>query len=378
MLEAHPLSNIRAGVAIKFHNLDNQSNQPLKIIFTNGVEILAVSADNPSMKDIRGAASDAVFVEEYGEIDYKEALNRAVLGSFTREHTINLNIIVGTPDVKGLGDEYEQLIKLGKSDNPNYEYFDLMPEDNPTYNEEARNMMRDVLSAEGYAAEAEGEQAPSSQRLLSDFDKTIHMRELTYNPDHPYFVGVDFGPNNAFVVFLQLIDNVVYILDEIPVRNSLVDKVVSEMQLYVHAKFNDTSPILVGVDKAGRNKTDLVTYTAFDVLKKAFPEAKYTSHLQLVKKVNQTRLFRTMILNDRLIINTSCDSILRSIYMATADMSTGGWKKEKNIDHPLDALAYGLINHPLIAQEMAPKKEQKVWTPEKAQELDTRVNEFFG
>ena len=378
MLDVHPLSSIRLGVAIKFHNMDNQSNQPLKLIFNNGVEIIAVTADNPSMKDIRGPACDAVFVEEYGEIEYKDQLNRAVLGTFTRSHTINFNMIVGTPDVKGLGEEYETLVKLGKSNNPLYEYFDLLPEDNPAYNEDAKDLMRDILSAEGYAAEAEGEQAPSSQRLLIDFDKKKHMRDISYNNDHPYFIGVDFGPNNAFVIFLQLIDNIVYAVDEIPVKNSLVDKVVSETQIHIEARFQGNSPLFVGCDKAGRSKTDLVTYTAFQRLKQSFPEAKYSTHIQLVRKVNQTRLFRNLILQDRLIIGTRCEVLLRSMYMATADMSTGGWKKEKNIDHPLDALAYGLINHEAIAAEMAPKKESKTWTPEKEYELNTAIESFIG
>ncbi|KKL93981.1 hypothetical protein LCGC14_1869290, partial [marine sediment metagenome] len=91
------------------------------------------------------------------------------------------------------------------------------------------------------------------------------------------------------------------------------------------------------------------SWTAFSVLKKAFPQATFTTHQQLVSKDNQTNLYRKLTMQNRIYIDPSCKKLATAFVKATPNIKGSivkpGWKKVEGIDDPLDALMYGLINH---------------------------------
>lgn len=199
------------------------------------------------------------------------------------------------------------------------------------------------------------------------------------------FGGVDFGYNKPAVVFIQTRyykddrPSTFHVLAELSPKKVLIEELVREIQFMLDTDFNGVELLTLGSDKAGNSRNDVIDYTAFQILKKAFPQAVYTTSSALVSKLNQVMLFRKLLKQNRIFIDPSCKRLTTAFVKATPDanragkINSHGWLKSGGHDDFLDALALSLINHnPGL---IIGKKKTSVLSPF---EQEAREEAFFG
>lgn len=357
MLDIAPIQ----GMETSFDNYKSQSTHKKKMVFTNGTIISNATCDNVEMDDIRGGAYDFLAVDEYGNIDYKQDFMAAASQSLKDADRLNLMMIIGTPDL-GMGEEFDVIFDEGQKDNPKIESWHLTEDDCPFIDKESAKIMNSLLDEDGRAREVYGEQIVAGGRLFPEFNYNNQVVTQTYNEKLSYIIGVDFGRNKPIVEFIQPDGDNFRVFHEISCKDILVENLVKEIELAVQTICKGNQPLTVGCDKAGKASSDLVSWTAFSVLKKAFPQATYTAHHQLVSKDNQVHLYRKLTISNRLWVDPSCKKLVTAIIKATPN-TTGkviksGWKKIDGIDDPLDATMYALINYQpnlIIEQKKTPQ-----------------------
>ncbi|KKM02214.1 hypothetical protein LCGC14_1786670 [marine sediment metagenome] len=330
-------------------NWGSKSSYKWYLSFSNGTEINTGSADTPDTKGVRGDGYDFAGLEEYGLAAYPEELTDAIAPAITDEGNINEIWIIGTPSL-GINEAFSNHFDEGQDGPdklPDKRSYKLHKEDNPYRDKESP--MDSLLSEDGRAREVWGDDIPRGGRLFPEFKYKAQVVEQIYNPELPYFIGVDFGRNKPVVEFIQPDGDDYRVFKEISCKDILVDNLVKEIELVVEVVCGGNQPTIIGSDKAGKAKSDLVSWTSFSVLKKAFPQATFTTHQQLVSKDNQTNLYRKLTMQNRIFIDPSCKKLATAFVKATPNTKGGvvnpGWLKREGIDDPLDALIYGLINH---------------------------------
>ena len=353
-------------LTIDYDNFNSNSSEAKKIKFKNGTQVKTATCDSPAMKDIRGQQADVIIVDEFGLIEYKSDFLAAAGYALNRKTTLNRLWIIGTVDIAGLGEVFDQLFQLGQTDNPAFKSWHLIEEDNPYRDEESSAINQKLVSADAYMREAKGEPVPAGGSMFKqEFDERFHVASCAYEPNNPTIIdGIDFGFRNTLCLFGQYDGQVLRIVYELHVQNNTIEAVIPAMQNIHSAIFNGAQPVKIGCDKAGNNSNDLVPYKVFERLQQVYPQATYTAFPHLTSKIAQVNMIKQLLLAKRLIIDPSCHQLLRSFVMAQPDPLTGGWKKEKNIDHALDALAYLIVNFEPLVQVMFPRKKREPLTKE--------------
>jgi len=343
MLESKPIQ----GMTVEYDNYLSQSTAKKKMFFSNGTRITNATCDNPEMDDIRGDAYDFLAVDEYGNIDYKKEFMAAASQALKDQDRLNMMMVIGTPDL-GMGEEFDSLFEVGQKEEENIQSWHLTEADCPFIDKESADVMNSLLDEDGRLREVEGLQVPPGGKLFPEFNYRTQVTPQAYDIKLPYFIGVDFGRNKPVVEFIQADGDDFRVFHEISCNDILVENLVKEIELAVLVKCFGNQPTIIGCDKAGKAKSDLVSYTAYSVLHKAFPMATFTTSVQLVNKDNQTGLYRRLTMNNRIWIDPSCKKLTTAFIKATPNTSgkrvNSGWKKVEGIDDPLDAFMYGLIN----------------------------------
>ena len=345
MLDRCPIQ----GMEITHDNYLSPSVNKKKMIFENGTKISTASLDDINMEDVRGAAHDLCVCDEYGAVEYKELFMDATSQSLKDADRLNQLLIIGSPDL-GMGDIFDDLFDTGQKDNPNIRSWHLDESDCPNIEKESAEIMNSLLTNDGRLREVEGLQVPIGGKLFPEFEYKEQVILQRYNPELPYFIGVDFGRNKPIVEFIQPDGINFRVFHEISCKDILVENLVKEIELAVDDVCHNNQPTIIGCDKAGKAKSDLVSWTAFSVLKKAFLMTTCTFNRQLVSKDNQTALYRKLTMQNRIFIDPSCKELATAFVKATPNTKgtivKPGWKKTiEGYDDPLDAFMYGLINH---------------------------------
>ena len=366
---------------VEHDNWHSNSTNKKQIIFEGGSWIKSASCDMPEMNDIRGDFHDFLAVDEFGQIKYKNAFLEAAMYSLKDKEPLNQLMVVGTFDVVGMGQEFDHLFKLGQDEErADIQSWTLKGSDNPHSDQDAAKTARDIVTDEGYLREEMGEGVPPHGRLLPDFNAKTQVTQLTYNIEHPLLIGVDFGFRKPVVLFLSYYDGHIRAHYELSLKDIRADAMVNEIRAVLLAKFHNKTPLILGCDKAGDKENDVVSLNSFKILKMAFPMAQYTHHSQLVSKANQVILLKALTMQDRIWVDESCEQLIRSLVMASPDttrtgaVNSPGWKKEKGIDDPLDALCYALINFGPTSELIIPREPEPQMTSMERQE---KISAFF-
>ena len=341
-------------------NLDTPSTNKRYMIFSNGTEIRSASTESITMDDIRGEGWDLIAVDEFGNVDYKVEFMDAASPSLKDKDRLNLLMVIGTPDLS-LGDSYDALFEMGQKSNPKIQSWLLTEEDCPNVDKEASTLMDSLLSEDGRLRESFGEAVPSGGKLFPEFEFKAQVIPQKYDPTQPYFIGIDPGRTKPAIEFIQARGENFHVFHEITGKDVLVSHMINELELAIKVKCFGNSPIVVGIDKAGKAKSDKVDTTTIQEIKKHFPQCSYVTAWSLISKQNHVMLLRKLTMQKRLFIDPSCKRLATAMVKATPAGPRGkiepGWAKIQGIDDPLDALMYGFINYQpglIVSHEKTP------------------------
>lgn len=352
-----PLDEVFPRCKISYDNWNSKSTNQKTMDFAD-VEsfVRSGSGDSPEMNDFRGDWHDFIALDEYGQFRYKELAIDAMMYSLKDAGPLNMAMIVGTSDVTvDLGQTFQRLFDLGQGTNPKIKSWHLKETDNPYRDAEAADVSKAIVTEDGYLREAQGEAIPPTGRLFPEFDFKAQVVPTSFKPGLDYMIGVDFGFRKPIAEFFQikmrqdLIFEVSFFFEIADFDIATLD-LVRKMEIGIKNWANNRSPLVVGADPAGDNINAQTAFTDFQILKKYFPQAQYTTNLELRNKSNQVNyLWRPLI--SRVKIDPKCKRLASAVALASPDrtlispaLRSGGWKKEKGLDDPLDAATYGMLN----------------------------------
>ena len=363
------------GTTITYSNLDSPSTNKTRMVFSNGTEIRSASTESITMDDIRGEGWDFIAIDEFDNVDYKVEFMDAASPSLKDKNRLNLLMVIGTPDLS-LGEAYDELFERGQQNHPKIQSWHLTQDDCPNNDEESSKVMDSLLSEDGRLRESFGEAIPPGGRLFPEFEYKAQVIPQSYDPALPYFIGIDPGRTKPVIEFIQQKGENYHVFHEITGHDILVGKLIDELKLAIEVKCCNNQPVVIGIDKAGNQKSDKVDFTTINQIRAHFPQLKFTTAMPLVKKENQVHLFRKLTMQKRVFVDPSCKRLATAILKATPATSgqhlKAGWAKIDGIDDPLDALMYGFINYaPSLIVE---KKANKPLTDSQA---DSLLGQFF-
>ena len=379
-----PLSQVFANCHITYSNSKSETDHDKKWSFSNGTQVVSASGNEIQMNDIRGDANDWVFVDEFGQMRYKEQLLSALMYTLKDKQPLGLAWLVGTHDVVGNGIEFDELYKKGQAGHKNIISYSLKGSENPHTDQDSADVAKDVVSTESWLREEQGESVPMYGRMFGDyFDPRKQIIPLEYQKNEKYVRGLDFGMRKPYWNDWQwrIINGQwsVCVFHEYQGKDIRIKPLMKEMEIREDALMFGCKPDIFGVDPAGNAVNDVIDYTAYQKIKEVYDNAGYTRRPHLVSKANQVSLLKTLFLSRRFYVDPSCEMLIRSIVMATPDMNrqgavlSAGWKKEKGIDDPLDATCMGLIRFAPTSSMIKAPKEKDPLTPSKADELVQRL-----
>lgn len=318
------------------------------LTLSNGTFIKTGTCDDPNMNDVRGEGWDFIAIDEFGNVGHKTEFQNAAAPSLTDKNTLGWLMVIGTPDLS-LGEEYDKLFELGQHNDPYYQSWHLTQEHSPNIDRERAQAIDSLLSEDGRLREIFGEQVPAGGKLFPEFNFKTHVQHQTYNEELTYFIGVDPGRTKPVIEFVQPDGDVFRVFHEITGHDIVVEKLIKEVKLAIAVVCKGNQPVIIGIDKAGNQKSDKTPYTTIALFESTFPQSSSVSVGPLVNKDNQTILYRKLTMQNRILIDPSCKRLITSFIKATPNMIgqhlKSGWKKVEGLDDPLDALMYGLINY---------------------------------
>ncbi len=333
-----------------------------KIRFANGSWIKAGSCDDPAMNDLSSDWHDLIIIDEFGNVPYKSLAISTAQGSLNRPKPLNLLWLVGTPDRKGsLGREFTRQYDLGQDDEVKHiTSWHIRGRENPYRDRVSSEVGKEGCLIEDLEREEDGLDSPAGGRLFKDFtmDQVISR---PFDPSKPYIAGVDVGFRKPVAEFMNVFvvegDPIpyVHVFEEIAPKDIKIERLIEQLEKTVRVTCKGMQPVVMGVDKAGDNVKTNDVDTDFEAILKKFPQAEKNTGGWAVDKWNQVKLLQRLIEENHLTVDPSCEKLVDSLKHAGPNVDAKlqrvgpGWKKEKNLDDPLDALAYALINYGLTA-----------------------------
>lgn len=124
----------------------------------------------------------------------------------------------------------EQYIDNAKNINARNWYFDF--KDNPIITQEYLNKLKGRYSGLFFQRMIEGKWAIAEGIIFNEFSRSLHCKkEFDINRIISYYIGIDWGYDNPMALVLMGLtgDNQYYCLDEISIREQLVDNKLKEI-----------------------------------------------------------------------------------------------------------------------------------------------------
>jgi len=354
-----------------------------------GGKVETAGLQDTQASDFRGPRLDFGCLEEAGNIRNLKAGVDALEGCLIGE-PLGEMMVVGTMP-PGVQTYFQLIFDKGQHPDKLWKSWQGSTLDNPYHD---RQRLENILASgddDKIRREVYGDYVPVGGQLFPMFNRNRHVvKDLlkTYNPNQDLIVGWDPGFNSSCIEFFQ-VDNPdsshpkVRVLYEKYIENSLITEVIPEVKDVVDKIFHGRMPLVVGLDKAGNQKGDKVSWTTLQKIKETFPSATCSTDPFFVNKTPQTEMIRGLLGRGDIQIDENCPRLITGLVEAEPDgrmvngymiLNSGGHKKQKNQDHPIDALEYGLINYGPTSKLMKPEEEIGA-----SQETINRLNRlYFG
>jgi hypothetical protein len=345
----------------------------------NNSWIHTASLQDRQASDLRGPWFDLVIYDEFGGCQYPMEAFGAGMHALNRpaSRALNQAYICGTP-ARGASKFFDFMFEKAKEKKKEeMQSWHLIGSDNEYRDQASVDLTKSLDLEILFRTEELGESVPPTGFLFPEFNTPTAVRKTAYNPAYDLLIGTDFGRLKPAVIFAQYINNTVYVLHELSLKNVLVKDLANEITLTLSIHFDNATPTIVGCDKSSNNRNSLTSLTEFQIFKQLLPQATFQTHTSLISKGNQVNTFRTLMQLNQLIIDPSCRELILAITSARPDttrqtdaLKTSGWKKIKGHDDPLDALAYALINFGPTSLLFLPKEtKNRQLTDEEEREI---------
>jgi hypothetical protein len=184
--------------------------------------------------------------------------------------------------------------------------------------------------------------------VFAEFDPTVHVKQIDYDPNLPLYRSLDFGFINPFVCLWIQIDDTgaVRVIDEYIRSRATIDTHAQE--IITRTPSPESNVTATFCDPAGAGVNDVTGTSAVRELRARNIKVRYrrSSILQGIELVR--RAVKSGDGRSKLIISPRCSKLIEALRCyhypesATPDELP---LKDGIYDHPIDALRYFFINH---------------------------------
>lgn len=198
------------------------------------------------------------------------------------------------------------------------------------------------LTPELFSIEVLGEYTPITEgKICKYFSRGEHCFNLSYDPNHPIYLSLDFNVNPMSAIACQWIKNELLILREFHLTNSnsfeMGDAILSYLRQIKPQK------VYLHGDATGGNKTANSKQSNWQIIKTALKEY---DPITLFGKVNPSvqdtiNGLNCAIKNDMVFIDPSCKELIKDLeFMQYNDNNEPDKKKDLKRSHWFDCLRY--------------------------------------
>jgi hypothetical protein len=195
---------------------------------------------------------------------------------------------------------------------------------------------------------------PSLENVVFDeFDPSLHVRRVDYNPDLPLYRSLDFGFVNPFVcLWIQVDDDgVVRVIDEYVRRRATIE--VHAEQIKQCTVCSEDVVADTFCDPSGAARDDVIGTSAVLELRNHGIRVRYRRSAIIEGIEMIRRVVKAGDGKSRLVISPGCVRLIEAMrcYHYPEDTGRRGSElpfKDGIYDHPIDALRYFFVNHSRI------------------------------
>ena len=325
------------------------NNSDLTAILRNGSTISLRGADNEN--SLRGVGLDFLVMDEFADIKQQawfEVLRPTL--SDRRGHVL----FCGTP--RGYGNWSYNLFLKAETDKEwnSFKYTTLEGQQVPK--QEIEQAKAD-LDERTFQQEYEASFVNYSGIIYYNFDREKTIIENYKEQSNTVYVGMDFNIDPMVCVIAEVINDVVYVFDEIQIYSSNTHEMAEELiNRYSHKN------IVVFPDPACKQKrTSAGGFTDLSILKNAGLNIRVRNSHPLVRdRINAVNSkLKNAKGQNSLFIDRKCKNVIRSIERQIYKEGTMIPDKEQGYDHFNDALGYMIEFMFPLKRDFTPSRPQR-------------------
>ena len=325
------------------------NNSDLTAILRNGSTISLRGADNEN--SLRGVGLDFLVMDEFADIKQQawfEVLRPTL--SDRRGHVL----FCGTP--RGYGNWSYNLFLKAETDKEwnSFKYTTLEGQQVPK--QEIEQAKAD-LDERTFQQEYEASFVNYSGIIYYNFDREKTITENYKEQSNTVYVGMDFNIDPMVCVIAEVINDVVYVFDEIQIYSSNTHEMAEELiNRYSHKN------IVVFPDPACKQKrTSAGGFTDLSILKNAGLNIRVRNSHPLVRdRINAVNSkLKNAKGQNSLFIDRKCKNVIRSIERQIYKEGTMIPDKEQGYDHFNDALGYMIEFMFPLKRDFTPSRPQR-------------------
>lgn len=331
--------------------LSKVNHSDLTVTLKNKSTISLRGADNEN--SLRGVGLDFLVMDEFADI--KESAWTEVLRA-TLSDKKSPALFCGTP--RGYGNWSYNLFTRQDEDPENWQSFQFTTLDggqvSPTEIDQAKADLDERTFRQEYMATFES----YSGAIYYNFDRELNVLK-DYKPQmKTIHIGIDFNLDPMTAVISEVVDNKIYIFDEIQIYSSNTNELADEIK----SRYKDYNIFAYPDPAAKQRRTSAGGVTDLSILKNAGFNMRVRNAHPLVKdRINAVNAKLLSAKGVRsLFIANSCKNMLKSISRQTyKEGSQAVPDKTSGLDHMNDALGYLVEFLFPVRREFTPSPPQR-------------------
>jgi hypothetical protein len=327
------------------------NNSDLTITLRNGSTISLRGADNEN--SLRGVGLDFLIMDEYADI--KENTWHEILRPTLSDRNGSA-LFCGTP--RGYGNWSYELFTKAQSDPDNWASFQFTTLDGGRVSPQEIEQAKQDLDERTFQQEYMGSFVNYAGQIYYNFDRELNVLK-NYKPQmKTIHIGIDFNLDPMTAVISEVVDNKIYIFDEIQIYSSNTNELADEIK----SRYKEYNIFAYPDPAAKQRRTSAGGVTDLSILKNAGFNMRVRNAHPLVKdRINAVNAKLLSAKGVRsLFIANSCKNMLKSISRQTyKEGSQAVPDKTSGLDHMNDALGYLVEFLFPVRREFTPSPPQR-------------------